>query len=298
MLFTSFRNVFDGDVQAALRSECETLFSATSKSRGAYSEGQTFWVSADATPRSLVEAFALNVFVWHTSGCAFDRSQAGVEFWSLVMDRKSDVGAHFDKDYGAEDQGRHLYPNVGTVTYLDGGGAAPTLFFDCREEELPKRVGKAYVSKVEAGKHVAFDGRLLHAASSLLGSRASGDGRQKRVTLLVNVWLTHKPVDAVEYAAPGPCAWQQMKLPPPEGLPIQRVALVERSTIEMRLDKKRVVRFCPPSLELLWKETSSSLVLEFEEGACVFEKSKTKNKKKTKDKKGKKGKKEKGKKGK
>jgi hypothetical protein len=289
-LFASYRNVFDGAALTELCRECEVLFTAKDKVRGAYSEGQTFWVSADcAQPRSLVEAFALAVFRWHTRReKPFDPALSGVEYWSLVMERTADVGAHFDKDYGAEDRSEHFYPTLGTVTYLCGSGAAPTLFFDCCEDELPKRIGKAFASKVEPGKHVVFDGRLLHAATTTLASPGGGEG-QKRVTLLVNIWLNHKPSDAVQ----GPASagsfelWRQMELPKAEAPPTLSVPLGE-NFLEMRLDKKRLLRFCPPSAELLWSSPSSSLMLEFADGACLFEKRK-KEKKKEKNRSGKKG---------
>ncbi len=41
-----------------------------------------------------------------------------------------DVAWHWDRDYGAESRGEHIYPDCSTVTYLtDLGG--PTLVLDC-----------------------------------------------------------------------------------------------------------------------------------------------------------------------
>lgn len=172
MSFCSFRHLLGHDERVALTEECVGLFTAsTRKKNSSYSEGQTFWTFADEKiPRNAIEMFALAVFDQHTRDLKIDvdRSKSGVEWWPLVIDKDADVGAHFDKDYGAEDDGLDLYPFVGTVTYLSGGlSAAPTMFFDCFEEgKLPRDISKAWVSFVEEGKHVKFDGRLLHCASS------------------------------------------------------------------------------------------------------------------------------------
>ncbi len=293
--FASFPQLLSEEARAALCAECEELFSAKAKGKdgGAYSEGQTFWVSADtAAPRSVVEAFALNVFDLHTRGMLCDRSRSGSEYWPLLIDGDSDVGAHFDKDYGAEDHGRHLYPFAGTVTYLSGSDASPTLFFVCREEELLKSVTEGFLSRVAPGKHVRFDGRLLHAASSEL-SRPRGEAkRQKRVTLLVNVWLDHRPSDAVIAPEKANRNWIPLSLPAPEVLPELSVNADGNGggqEIEMRLDKRRVLRFVAPPIEAVWQGKSSSLRLRFGEGACVYEERKKKKKGGAKkDKKGKK----------
>ena len=105
---------------------------------------------------------------------------------------------------------------VSTVTYLTGGGA-PTAVLDRRAEfdggvsSDPISAGALCYPKV--GRHLSFDGRLLHAAPTELaapetqtagtgegtgggagGGRgaAAGEG-EERVTFLVNVWLQHRP---------------------------------------------------------------------------------------------------------
>ncbi|CAB9529724.1 expressed unknown protein [Seminavis robusta] len=139
-----------------------------------------------------------------------------------------DVGWHYDADYGLEDQapGLLLHPRVGTVTYLSDCGA-PTVVTDCLTPQQGKvqhldglSFSKVWLSYPKIGKHMAFDGRLLHGApsdvfpslqamSAAAGTKKEGDEppskRQKvetddmpqeRITLLVNVWLNHCPLDA------------------------------------------------------------------------------------------------------
>jgi hypothetical protein len=51
------------------------------------------------------------------------------------------------------------------------------------------------VSCPKVGKHISFDGRFLHAASSqLLSTSASGGSPSSRITFLVNIWLNHRPL--------------------------------------------------------------------------------------------------------
>ena len=97
-------------------------------------------------------------------------------------------------------------------------GGAPTIILDIAPHtdygKLPnnRNISKAHVSFPECGKHIKFDGRLLHAAPSdvfyacspsLPGTRRGGSRSCKqlfrpqytRVSFLVNVWLNWKPFD-------------------------------------------------------------------------------------------------------
>ena len=63
-------------------------------------------------------------------------------------------------------------------------------------EQDPSSSG-AFISQPVPGKHIAFDGRLLHGAIDELTqpAPASADeaGPYTRVTLMVNVWVDHRP---------------------------------------------------------------------------------------------------------
>lgn len=126
-----------------------------------------------------------------------------------------EVGLHYDADYGLEAQapGLLLHPRLATVTYLSDFGA-PTVVFDCPSPAPGKMVdtlhnraiSKGWLSHPEIGKHIAFDGRLLHGAPAtffppLASKKTAATNKRskvdpKRITLLVNIWLNHCPVDA------------------------------------------------------------------------------------------------------
>lgn len=192
-------------------------------------------------------------------GKHFDPERSGAEFWTLVLENKQkttrdvlddnqmsqdkvekddneedeededdEVGMHFDADYGLEQQlpNYMLHPRVATVTYLSNVGA-PTLILD-KKSPPPSDVNKAslngsihqgWLSHPIMGKHIAFDGRLLHGApatffpsmdNSAIEEKEEPDTKRrklnndksentpsgKRVTFLVNVWLNHCPIDA------------------------------------------------------------------------------------------------------
>ena len=164
-------------------------------------------------------------------------------------DNEDEVGWHFDADYGLEEQapGLLLHPRLATVTYLSDYGA-PTVVVDCKTPEQGKvqhmegqEINKAWVSYPKIGKHIAFDGRLLHGAPAHVfpglqccndkeesdnmkskqstnaaatttyeppakrakkdnnGTDTSGHHKShqnQRITLLVNIWLNHCPLDA------------------------------------------------------------------------------------------------------
>jgi len=150
-----------------------------------------------------------------------------------------EVGLHFDADYGLEDQAPNLllHPRLATVTYLSDVGA-PTVVFDRRspppddpeKKMLEGDIRRGWLSHPRVGKHVYFDGRLLHGAPATFfpaaataarkdgirtphrahrsENHAAGEGGEppqkrarqmresRRITLLVNIWINHCPLDA------------------------------------------------------------------------------------------------------
>ena len=117
---------------------------------------------------------------------------------------------HWDKDYAMEDQGLNLCPHIATVTYLTNHGG-PTIILDKMAplpygEDLEGEIPECCMSLPKMGKHISFDGKLLHAAPSELRSlwkpsssgNSSGSSKEerKRVSFLVNIWLNHKPGNA------------------------------------------------------------------------------------------------------
>ena len=129
------------------------------------------------------------------------------------------VDLHYDKDESlAERFGLGSFPELSTVTYLtDGDDNASTIIFP-RTYVDPEDVTMdgMLLSHPVAGKHLAFDGRLLHGAPAhpaLLRrnrsrcSRESDDDHREendgggggvsssslRVTFLVNVWTSRRP---------------------------------------------------------------------------------------------------------
>jgi len=149
-----------------------------------------------------------------------DPERSGAEWWTQVIDTRDDIGIHWDRDYGIEeDTGKHVYPHLATVTYLNTKGGA-TIIFDSvgssfAEESLEGSPVKWLVSSnPKVGKHTCFDGRLLHAAPSDFEALAGGsessdesddedgdddeddddDDGVERITFLVNVWINHEPI--------------------------------------------------------------------------------------------------------
>eukprot|EP01034_Spumella_vulgaris_P024711 gene24711-31085_t len=153
----------------------------------------------------------------------FDADKSGAEWWTQVIDSRDDIGFHWDRDYGVEEEtGQHLYPKLATVTYLSHCGG-PTLIMDKfggsdNKVDITGNITNFIASKPLYGKHIAFDGSLLHAAPSDLleqnedsdsdsGDESGSDEEsvedpdaQMRVTLLVNVWVDHLPIQSVRFS--------------------------------------------------------------------------------------------------
>jgi hypothetical protein len=231
----------------ALLADCETVFTArTREDDQAYSAGTTYFMPCQMKPRCALEALVLSIFQKHTAALdstTYIPEQSGAEWWTLVMDDEGEkapdnnddddegdeVGLHFDADYGLEAQAPNLllHPRLASVTYLTDFGS-PTVVLDLQspppgdteKKTLQKNIPTAWLSRPKIGKHMVFDGRLLHGAPSTffpgmvtttaaVSSSSDTDlplrkkakllrppPHKKRITLLVNIWLNHCPLDA------------------------------------------------------------------------------------------------------
>lgn len=243
--FVSYTDAIHIQDPSTFLKDCEVVFTARTMEDGAaYSAGTTFFIPAVMKPRCALEGLALTIFKEHTRGLEgmFRPEQSGAEFWTLCMDAAppvisdsndddgdeededhAEVGIHFDADYGLEAQvpGMLLHPRLATVTYLSNVGA-PTLVLNklspSQGSDIVKELGgdidRGWLSGPKFGKHIAFDGRLLHGAPATFfpGSdhvaikqgeeptakrqRVEPTPPQQRVTFMVNVWLNHCPMDA------------------------------------------------------------------------------------------------------
>ena len=144
---------------------------------------------------TLLERVAAGIFEYHTRGLKagfdYDPRRSGAEFWTQVKDQQSSsiggkgrgggggggggerqgystssggVDIHYDKDEElATAAGLAIFPDISTVTYLDGSAAAaalaPTLVFSATiADEVGDAIGSAVLSRPLPGKHLSFDG--------------------------------------------------------------------------------------------------------------------------------------------
>ena len=201
---------------------------------------ETFWVSADESAgaaRCTLERLAMDVLHFHAARGS-PRPITGCEWWVQV--RRSDgpvpgIALHWDSDEAhAAGSGEHVPPWLATVSYV-GGAGAPTVVLPVAANRhgrglsagdgdgaegvedvgvvcggsthgggaaLPPGIGAGvFVSHPVPGKHLAFDGRLLHGALHELAAEGGGGGGEAvaaaepttRVTLLVNLWAGRTP---------------------------------------------------------------------------------------------------------
>ncbi|KAG7370781.1 hypothetical protein IV203_019351 [Nitzschia inconspicua] len=138
----------------------------------------------------------------------------GAEWWVQVKplaepsSSTCGIDLHYDKDEAlAESFGLGSFPTLSTVTYLTGmsPNAPPTTVFDHTytqgEDEVMSQV---LVSRPRRGKHLVFDGRLLHGAPYHVKmqpqepaptSEIVHEVATVRVTFLVNIWKDRRPAN-------------------------------------------------------------------------------------------------------
>ena len=178
---------------AALRVDCELASWPLAAS--------SFWLPRDAAPQNALESLAAAIFRLHTRGREFDRAASGAEWWANVSrseamaraDGYGKVYMHFDKDERAYSEcGLFVHPLASTVTYLTSEGA-PTLVVDARlspEGKYVEAVGDAHIVPPRVGRHVRFDGRLLHGAPLEPSRRAATSAVRSR-DLPGQIWIGH-----------------------------------------------------------------------------------------------------------
>jgi len=207
--FRSFGEALDASWLPPLIKDCKIAFTARTQEGGAaYSAGETYFIPAASQPRCALEGLAQSVFQLHTShlspGQDYDAERSGAEWWTLVMQGQDDVGFHWDRDYELEGgSGVLVHPHIASVTYMAAVGGC-TLVTDhvsptSSDESLEGVVRHLLVARPAGGKHMSFDGRLLHGApaeANVWEVPNSDPEAPPRVTFLVNIWLNHTPLSA------------------------------------------------------------------------------------------------------
>ena len=193
---------------------------------------ETHWVDnqcANTTSLCALEQLAWRIYERHVGHYELLKSETdggGAEFWVQVKEigsgKESAIDLHYDKDEALADSfGLGSFPTLSTVTYLTDAKkvASPTVVFDHTysqgEDDL---MNTMLVSRPRHGKHLVFDGTLLHGAPShpLLkpvveavrennidgtkgkestNSEENQEERSFRVTFLVNIWKRRRPAN-------------------------------------------------------------------------------------------------------
>jgi len=169
----------------AFLADCAALHGALRRS-AAY---RSFWVGSQDAPRCAAEAFAQGVAAFHGAG-----DQGGAELWVQLRGDEA-LPFHWDTDQRLrEETGAWRHPDVSTVTYGTGAGA-PTVVLpgaydganvvavdDTVERGRAFACGfsRAIAAYPAPGRHVAFDGALLHGVPPSTTRRSARPARPSR----------------------------------------------------------------------------------------------------------------------
>ena len=169
-IFQSYRlqlnSILDVNV---LQQQCQVLIQRTK---------DTFWIDLHTPPRCLFESIALSIFQEHLRQhqlCPIPEI-GGAEWWVQYKSdespsRSAGIDLHYDKDEEiAARFGVGVFPDISTVTYLSCQATSlPTLILNCNPcNQVGDPIPEAYLSYPVLGKHVAFNGSLLHGTMLVL----------------------------------------------------------------------------------------------------------------------------------
>jgi hypothetical protein len=177
----------------------------------------TFWIprSHNGEGLCILEKLALSTMMQHESTHNLE-DVSGAEWWvqvketqqseCLEFDRKASIDLHYDKDESlAEEFGLGSFPTLSTVTYLSDLSYPTLIFSRIYEEPEDAMISSMVVCHPKVGKHLVFDGRLLHGApacSATMMMKNHNEERNEnefrtdsgcRITFLVNIWRNRKP---------------------------------------------------------------------------------------------------------
>lgn len=199
---------------------------------------ETFWLDTNIM-QNVHDVCSLELLAWkiyqhhrHYYENIFPKDcDGGAEWWVQIKDAASNTGEngaidlHYDKDEAlAEVFGLGSFPVLSTVTYLTASDSLPfnpTLILErTYVQSEDDMIDSMLVSKPVLGKHLVFDGKLLHGAPShkdlrsglLVSQRQPSCNTQNnlfvspdpecsvRVTFLVNIW-NQKPAKVQQLPA-------------------------------------------------------------------------------------------------
>jgi hypothetical protein len=182
----------------------------------------TFWIDescfADGASLCDLERFAWIIYQHHKAESRWQETkQSGAEWWVQIKQFSNSVSTrtntdeaidlHYDKDEElAANFSLGAFPALSTVTYLtESQDMTPTIVFSRRyEDDDEAPISEMLVSHPKLQKHLAFEGNLLHGVPShhLLRKKSPSSVDKKiseqndlRITFLVNIWITHKPLN-------------------------------------------------------------------------------------------------------
>eukprot|EP00040_Diaphanoeca_grandis_P009096 m.47623 g.47623 ORF g.47623 m.47623 type:complete len:350 (-) comp20540_c0_seq3:60-1109(-) len=192
-----------------LKADCKVAYEIQQET------GKSFWLPHGKAPSSGLEAMAASIYQYHLAAnpeaphFTPDIKVAGAEWWVQVrgcdLEEGDAIGFHWDRDEVLADHNPPVlvHPHVATVTYLTGYGA-PTVVIEQdpivpavapTADPVEMLAARGVVSYPMPGKHIGFDGRLLHGVPPEAMTAPSQSDGLERVTFLVNLWLTHALTD-------------------------------------------------------------------------------------------------------
>jgi hypothetical protein len=221
---------------AKLLKECESLLITTDDEKNIIKNSSIsrvrYWVASGQASRCVFESMALEIFTYHLSRLGIEPTErSGVEWWvdirfpssstpqsknnKAANSKWGDCRMHYDIDDIVYNKfNTILHPFLCTETHFTEFHELPaTIIFNKSIKTYKNQdvdidtdcIDSCTVVHPRLGRHVCFNGDLLHGTSSDLACRkpygpqqmffgSDADYILQTVTFHVNIWLYHKPI--------------------------------------------------------------------------------------------------------
>ena len=161
-----YNDLLDSKAISILQKQCKQVITHSKES---------FWLSNedilsnDYSKLSYIEQIVCQIYKFYRNKEI--SKQGGAEWWIQYKDVKENtnidnqIDMHYDTDYYInKTYSLGIFPNISTVTYLSQLDLAlPTLICNhMYEHSIDKSIEKVILSYPKLGKHIKFNGKLLH----------------------------------------------------------------------------------------------------------------------------------------
>jgi len=151
----------------------------------------TFLLDLTKNKYTFIEKYVYDIAMFHFARLNIHNTENHyVEFWFKSKVFNNTHVLHYDCDEGLKRQGKHQYPMLATVTYLNDFSNGPTIItnvdLDTYKYKKFEDQTEIVLSLPKRNKHITFQGKFFHGSTTLFDSQDTSSSA--RYIIAINLW--------------------------------------------------------------------------------------------------------------